>query len=78
MCHCIGRPLSQATGAYSHLDLLRNLKKVFPKKMVKKPWLRNHPHRRPKEELLPIGFCLPLVKMPSWTSIPSYFQVIYG
>ena len=36
----------------------------------------NYPHRRPKEVVLPTGSCLPLAKMPSWTSIPSYFQVV--
>ena len=36
----------------------------------------NYPHRRPKEVVLPTGSCLPLAKMPSWTSIPSYFQVL--
>ena len=59
-------PLAQATGAYSHLDLLGNLRKAS----------LNYPHRRSKEVVLPRGSCLPLAKMPSWTSIPSYFQVV--
>ena len=36
----------------------------------------NYPRRRPKEVVLPTGSCLPLAKMPSWTSVPSYFQVV--
>ena len=36
----------------------------------------NYSHRSPKEVVLPTGSCLPLAKMPSWTSIPSYFQVV--